>query len=223
METFSTLLALCVGNSPHKGQWRGALMFSLIYAWTNGWIHIWNAGELRRHRAQYDQCNVHVGEHSTSSPVVCSVTKTQKHHISGPLWRNPPLTVRPCHYIIMHCKQCCSSKISCWSQYLSCIITTRTFSPNILTTGYERLCMFKLFVLPVQLQLMSVMLILSPGLWNIIFNWFMHVLYPYSFLLKYSCIIINCPFCAKYFVLPYWIPEVWTFSDNAIYFFIYIY
>ena len=23
-------------NSPHKGQWRGALMFSLIYGWTNG-------------------------------------------------------------------------------------------------------------------------------------------------------------------------------------------
>ena len=36
METFSALLALCVGNSPvtvnspHKAQWRGALMFSLI-------------------------------------------------------------------------------------------------------------------------------------------------------------------------------------------------
>ena len=33
METFSTLLAFCAGispvNSPHKGQWRGALMFSL--------------------------------------------------------------------------------------------------------------------------------------------------------------------------------------------------
>ena len=31
METFSALLALCVGNSPvnspHKGQWRGVLMF----------------------------------------------------------------------------------------------------------------------------------------------------------------------------------------------------
>ena len=29
MEKFSALLALCV-NSPHKGQWRGNLMFSLI-------------------------------------------------------------------------------------------------------------------------------------------------------------------------------------------------
>ena len=26
-------------NSPHKGQWRGALMFSLICAWINGWVN----------------------------------------------------------------------------------------------------------------------------------------------------------------------------------------
>ena len=26
-------------NSPHKGQWRGALMFSLIRAWTKGWVN----------------------------------------------------------------------------------------------------------------------------------------------------------------------------------------
>ena len=42
METFSALLALCAGNSPvtvnspHKGQWRGALIFSLICARING-------------------------------------------------------------------------------------------------------------------------------------------------------------------------------------------
>ena len=28
-------------NSPHKGQWRGALMLSLICAWTNGWVNNW--------------------------------------------------------------------------------------------------------------------------------------------------------------------------------------
>ena len=33
-------------NSPHKGQWRGALMFSLICAWTNGWINHRDAGDL---------------------------------------------------------------------------------------------------------------------------------------------------------------------------------
>ena len=46
-------------NSPHKGQWRGALIFSLICAWTNGWVSNREAGDLRRHRAHYDiQCNV---------------------------------------------------------------------------------------------------------------------------------------------------------------------
>ena len=41
-------------NSPHKGQWRGALTFSLISAWINGWANIRNAGDLRRHHAHYD-------------------------------------------------------------------------------------------------------------------------------------------------------------------------
>ena len=58
METFSALLAICAGNSPvnspHKGQWRGALMFSLICAWINGWVNNHEAGDLRRHRAHYD-------------------------------------------------------------------------------------------------------------------------------------------------------------------------
>ena len=41
-------------NSPHKGQWRGALMFSLIRAWINGWVNNGEAGDLRRHRAHFD-------------------------------------------------------------------------------------------------------------------------------------------------------------------------
>ena len=41
-------------NSPHKGQWCRALMFSLICAWTNGWINNRDAGNLRRHHANYD-------------------------------------------------------------------------------------------------------------------------------------------------------------------------
>ena len=57
METFSALLALCAGNSPvppHKGQWRGALMFSLICVWINGWVNNREAGDLRRNQAHYD-------------------------------------------------------------------------------------------------------------------------------------------------------------------------
>ena len=41
-------------NSPHKGQWRGAVMFSLIYALTNGWATNRDAGDLSRHRAHHD-------------------------------------------------------------------------------------------------------------------------------------------------------------------------
>ena len=41
-------------NSPHKGQWQGALMISLIYAWTNGWVINRDAGDLGRYRAHYD-------------------------------------------------------------------------------------------------------------------------------------------------------------------------
>ena len=54
METFSALQAICAGNSPvpvnspHKGQWRGTLMFSLICARRNGWVNNGEAGDLRR-------------------------------------------------------------------------------------------------------------------------------------------------------------------------------
>ena len=53
------LLALCAGNSPLTSefpsqQWHGALMFSLICAWLNGWVNNRGAGDLRRHRADYD-------------------------------------------------------------------------------------------------------------------------------------------------------------------------
>ena len=78
METVSALQAICAGNSPvtgefpsqrpvtrsldvikwkhflHKDQWRGALMFSLICAWINGWVNNRDAGDLRRHCTHYD-------------------------------------------------------------------------------------------------------------------------------------------------------------------------
>ena len=41
-------------NSPNNGQWRRALMFSLICAWANGRANTRDAGDLRRHRAHYD-------------------------------------------------------------------------------------------------------------------------------------------------------------------------
>ena len=60
METFSALLAICAGNLPvtgefpHKGQWRGAFTFSLMWAWINGWVNKGEAGDLTCHHDQYD-------------------------------------------------------------------------------------------------------------------------------------------------------------------------
>ena len=41
-------------NSPHKGQWRGTLMFPLICALINVWSNNREVGNLRRHWAHYD-------------------------------------------------------------------------------------------------------------------------------------------------------------------------
>ena len=61
METFSALLAICAGNSPvsgefptqRPGQWRGALMFTLICVWINGCVNNGEAGDLKRYCAHY--------------------------------------------------------------------------------------------------------------------------------------------------------------------------
>ena len=49
METFSALLAICAGNSPVPG--RGCFF---ICGRINGWINNGEAGDLKRHRADYD-------------------------------------------------------------------------------------------------------------------------------------------------------------------------
>ena len=41
-------------SSPYKGQWRRALIFSLICAWINGWVNNSEAVDLRHHRLHYD-------------------------------------------------------------------------------------------------------------------------------------------------------------------------
>ena len=73
IETFSVLLALREGNPLSWGestglQWRAALMFSLICAWTNGWANNRDAGDSRRHCAHYD---VTVVEHLTQFVLFC--------------------------------------------------------------------------------------------------------------------------------------------------------
>ena len=53
MATFSTLLALSVGNSPVNLK-REALLFSLICVWINHWVNSREAGDLRRHPVHYE-------------------------------------------------------------------------------------------------------------------------------------------------------------------------
>ena len=61
METFSALLAICAGNSPHKDQWHGALMFSLMCVWINSWVNNRKAGDVRRYSAHYDVSEILMG------------------------------------------------------------------------------------------------------------------------------------------------------------------
>ena len=70
METFSALLA-----TDHR--WRGALVFSLICTWTNGWANNRDAGNLRRHRAHYDAIVMFVQFH-WGDPTVLDVIVTVK-------------------------------------------------------------------------------------------------------------------------------------------------
>ena len=54
-------------NSPHKGQWRGAFVFSLICAWTNRWVNN-RAGYLIRHCAHYDVTIMKQNKHPIACP-----------------------------------------------------------------------------------------------------------------------------------------------------------
>ena len=60
-------------NSPHKGQWRGALMFSLICAELSGWVNTREAGDLRRYRTHYDV-------------IVMLPSPTERPKLPHPLW-----------------------------------------------------------------------------------------------------------------------------------------
>ena len=86
MEIFSALLTLCEGihwspvDSPHKGQWLGALMFSLICTWTNSWAINPDAGDLRRQHNHYDVTVMNSVGHHTGSSNDLSLNLTVQYH-----------------------------------------------------------------------------------------------------------------------------------------------
>ena len=87
MEAFSASLVLCVGNSPvtvnspYKGQWRGALVFSLICTWISGRVNNREAGDLRRRRAHYDVIVMLYAICRASCGNLSNTTITQRAHI----------------------------------------------------------------------------------------------------------------------------------------------
>ena len=70
-------------NSPHKGQWTGALMFSLICTWINGWVN--EAGDLRHHPTHYDVIVMHC-IHPACLSVCLSGWDYNPWHFSGFHW-----------------------------------------------------------------------------------------------------------------------------------------
>ena len=83
-------------NSPHKGQRRGALVFSLICAWINAWVNNREAGDVKRHCAHYDVTvmRFHMSRNTSRQPsgklAILTVIKTGNYTISRTtqlIWR----------------------------------------------------------------------------------------------------------------------------------------
>ena len=115
-------------NSPHKGQWRGALMFSLICTWINGWVNNPKAGDLRRHRAH---CDVSVMTNTSKlfqTPNSCSDT-----------WRLTSFNyVAVYHLCILFLSTYLSTYLLSWSADVHCpVINCITDMHTPLTVGTQ--------------------------------------------------------------------------------------
>ena len=91
-------------NSPHEGQWRGALMFSLICGSINAWVNNRETGDLRRHHAHYDVIEMHY--HSGGRFVSYAWNGANM----GPIWgRQDPGRphVGPMNFAIWRASRCC--------------------------------------------------------------------------------------------------------------------
>ena len=89
-------------NSPHKGQKRGALMFSLIRTWLRGWVNNGDAGDLRRHRVHYDVTVMYVLRALDKFIVRQSCTPVQ--HPITDNWISLSLCIKIYHWILYVCK-----------------------------------------------------------------------------------------------------------------------
>ena len=122
-------------NSPHKGQWCGALMFSLFCAWKNGWVNNSEAGDLRPYHAHYDV-------------IVMMICASKRIHYI-------PMIVFVClHFTIPHCDHYAdvSEGIeflnTCQEHYIECVSKIQTILSIIAHAIYGAVCIqFTLFLL----------------------------------------------------------------------------
>ena len=98
-------------NSPHKGQWRGALMFALICVWINAWVNNREAGDVRRHRTHYDV--IVMGFYTVPLPHKLTADephKSQNVHVSYPTMRH---SERKGTHIVPNCAFWDMGQVSC--------------------------------------------------------------------------------------------------------------
>ena len=78
-------------NSPYKGQWLGALMFTLICARINGWVNNREAGDLRRQGAHYDvivlifshlHCKFFLNTRELCQPFECDIATKDRQSVA---------------------------------------------------------------------------------------------------------------------------------------------
>ena len=93
-------------NSPHKGQWRGALMFSLISARINGCVNNNEAGVLRRPIGHYDVSVMEVS-HYRIRP------EDKQRLTSHELWPGISANTQRNKHVIITSKRCFDVIITC--------------------------------------------------------------------------------------------------------------
>ena len=82
-------------NSLHKGQRRGALMFSLICVWTNNCVNNRDAGDLRRHRAHYDVTVMSTRNGHGTSPYHTNKQRLQRIAFGMSIWEKVKWQINP--------------------------------------------------------------------------------------------------------------------------------
>ena len=116
---------LC-GESPQSGQWRGALMFSLICVWIKDWVNNREADDLRRHRGLYDV------------PVMCT-HQTYCGHTRIYMIRNAYIVNAHSHTLSTHTR----IHFACSLAWIKCKVHTQMCMHKIFTASLH-ICMHQI-------------------------------------------------------------------------------